>query len=128
MNEKNIEWIPIAEIRVVNPRSRNKIKFQLIVSSIEAVGLKRPITVSRRALDPEDGTRYDLACGQGRMEAMIALGQNTIPALVTEASRAVYATAEPRQAVYASLLLSTWTTLAIYSDHMPVDAWLLGLV
>jgi hypothetical protein len=41
---------------------------------------------------------------------------------------AVYATAEPRQAVYASLLLSTWTTLAIYSDHMPVDAWLLGLV
>lgn len=86
MNEKNIEWIPIAEIRVVNPRSRNKIKFQLIVSSIEAVGLKRPITVSKRALEP-DGTRYDLVCGEGRMEAMIALGQTMIPALVTEASR-----------------------------------------
>jgi ParB family chromosome partitioning protein len=86
VNEKKIEWIPIAEIRVVNPRSRNKIKFQLIVSSIEAVGLKKPITVSRRALEP-DGTRYDLVCGQGRMEAMIALGQSTIPALVTEASR-----------------------------------------
>jgi ParB family chromosome partitioning protein len=86
VNEKNIEWIPIAEIRVVNPRSRNKIKFQLIVSSIEAVGLKKPITVSRRALEP-DGTRYDLVCGQGRMEAMTALGQTMIPALVTEASR-----------------------------------------
>jgi ParB family chromosome partitioning protein len=86
VNEKKIEWIPIAEIRVVNPRSRNKIKFQSIVSSIEAVGLKKPITVSRRALEP-DGTRYDLVCGQGRMEAMTALGQSTIPALVTEASR-----------------------------------------
>jgi ParB family chromosome partitioning protein len=86
VNEKKIEWIPIAEIRVVNPRFRNKIKFQLIVSSIEAVGLKKPITVSRRALEP-DGTRYDLVCGQGRMEAMTALGQNMIPALVTEASR-----------------------------------------
>ena len=86
MNEKNIEWIPIAEIRVVNPRSRNKIKFQLIVSSIDAVGLKKPITVFRRAIEP-DGTRYDLVCGQGRMEAMTALGQSAIPALVTEASR-----------------------------------------
>ena len=86
MNEKAIEWIPIAEIRVVNPRSRNKIKFQLIVASIETVGLKKPITVSRRALEP-DGTRYDLVCGQGRLEAMTALGQSTIPALVTEASR-----------------------------------------
>ena len=86
MNEKKIEWIPIAEIRVVNPRSRNKIKFQLIISSIEAVGLKKPITVSRRAIEP-DGTRYDLVCGQGRMEAMTALGQSAIPALITEASR-----------------------------------------
>ena len=48
MREKQIERIPIGEIRVANPRSRNKIKFQLIVSSIRAVGLKKPITVSRR--------------------------------------------------------------------------------
>lgn len=87
MTEKKIEQIPIAQIRVVNPRSRNKIKFQLIVSSIEAVGLKKPITVSRRAPDPGDETRYDLVCGQGQMEAMLALGQSTIPALVTDASR-----------------------------------------
>jgi ParB family transcriptional regulator, chromosome partitioning protein len=86
MTDKQIERIPIGEIRVANPRSRNKIKFQLIVSSIRAVGLKKPITVSRRDLDA-DGTRYDLVCGQGRMEACLALGETTIPAVVVDATR-----------------------------------------
>ena len=86
MNQKAIENIPIGEIRVANPRSRNKIKFQLIVSSIQAVGLKKPITVSRRERDA-DGTQYDLVCGQGRMEAYLALGESTIPAVVIDASR-----------------------------------------
>jgi ParB family chromosome partitioning protein len=86
MIEKRIESIPIAEIRVVNPRSRDKIKFQIIVSSIGAVGLKRPILVSRRALDT-DGTQYDLVCGQGRMEAMVGLGETSVPAIVIDASR-----------------------------------------
>ena len=66
MKEHEIERIPIAEIRIANPRSRSQIKFQLIVSSIKAVGLKRPITACRRELD-QDGTRYDLVCGQGRL-------------------------------------------------------------
>src|SRR5690349_18892535 len=86
MNKTVIETIPIAEIRVVNPRTRNKVKFQEIVTSIAAVGLKKPITVSRRDLD-SDGTRYDLVCGQGRIEACRALGETTIPAIVSEASR-----------------------------------------
>ena len=86
MTEKEIERIPIGEIRVANPRSRNKIKFQLVVASIRAVGLKKPILVSRRDLDAE-GTRYDLVCGQGRMEACLALGETTIPAVVIDASR-----------------------------------------
>ena len=86
MNQKAIENIPIGEIRVANPRSRNKIKFQLIVSSIQAVGLKKPITVSRRER-AADGTHYDLVCGQGRMEAYLALGESTIPAVVIDASR-----------------------------------------
>ena len=86
MTEKEIERIPIGEIRVANPRSRNKLKFQLVVASIRAVGLKKPILVSRR--DPDgDGTRYDLVCGQGRMEACLALGETTIPAVVIDASR-----------------------------------------
>ena len=86
MTDKQIERIPIAEIRVANPRSRNKLKFQLVVASIRAVGLKKPITVSRRDLDG-DGTRYDLVCGQGRMEACLALGETTIPAVVVDATR-----------------------------------------
>jgi ParB family transcriptional regulator, chromosome partitioning protein len=86
VTENEIERIPIGEIRVANPRSRNKIKFQLVVASIRAVGLKKPILVSRRDLDA-DGTRYDLVFGQGRMEACFALGETTIPAVVIDASR-----------------------------------------
>src|SRR5947209_1027891 len=86
MSEKNIESIPITEIRIVNPRSRDKIKFQAIVTSIDAVGLKKPILVSRRKSDA-DGTQYDLVCGQGRIEAVTALGENMIPAIVIDASR-----------------------------------------
>ena len=86
MNKTDIENIPISEIRVTNPRTRSKGRFQEIVASIAAVGLKRPITVSRRELE-SDGTRYDLVCGQGRMEACHALGEPAIPAVVTDAPR-----------------------------------------
>lgn len=86
MNKTEIEWIPIAEIRVVNPRSRSKTRFHDIVANIGAIGLKRPITVARRELDP-DGTRYDLICGQGRMEGCRLLGETTVPAVVSDASR-----------------------------------------
>jgi ParB family transcriptional regulator, chromosome partitioning protein len=61
-------------------------KFEKIVASIGSVGLKRPITVHQRELDA-DGTRYDLVCGQGRMEACLALGETTIPAEITGTSR-----------------------------------------
>ena len=53
MNKTDIENIPISEIRVTNPRTRSKGRFQEIVASIAAVGLKRPITVSRRELEPD---------------------------------------------------------------------------
>src|ERR1017187_4721788 len=85
MNDQEIVRIPISEIRVVNPRSRNKVRFEAIVTSIAAVGLKRPITVARR--DPaQDGTSYDLVCGQGRLEAFIKLGEKSIPAVIMAAS------------------------------------------
>jgi ParB family chromosome partitioning protein len=56
------------------------------VSNISNVGLKKPITVARRE-QPSDGKLYDLACGEGRLEAYIALGQTEIPAIVTEATK-----------------------------------------
>jgi ParB family chromosome partitioning protein len=81
-----VRMVPINEINVLNPRSRNKIAFQTIVSNISNLGLKRPITVARR-VEPTDGKTFDLVCGQGRLEAFIALGQTEIPAIVKEATR-----------------------------------------
>lgn len=79
----SVEHIPVDRINVVNPRLRNQRIFKEIVANIEQLGLKRPITVTRR-VDP-DGPRYDLVCGQGRLEAYQALGQQEIPALVVDA-------------------------------------------
>lgn len=79
----DIVSIPLAAIDVLNPRIRNRRIFEELVESIRAVGLKKPITVTRKA----NGDGYELVCGQGRMEAFISLGQMEIPAVVIEASR-----------------------------------------
>jgi ParB family chromosome partitioning protein len=78
-----VEMIPIECITVINPRVRNKKIFKEIISNITELGLKKPITVTRR--EDADGPRYDLVCGQGRLEAYQVLGQREIPALVVEA-------------------------------------------
>jgi ParB family chromosome partitioning protein len=75
--------VPVDLINVINPRVRNKKTFNEIIANIADVGLKRPITVALR--DRPDGKRYDLVCGQGRLEAFQALGQREIPAIVVEA-------------------------------------------
>ena len=77
-----IRQVPINAITILNPRVRNKRIFNELVTSIEHLGLKKPITVSARP----DHSGYDLVCGQGRLEAFVALGQTDIPALVLEAS------------------------------------------
>jgi ParB family transcriptional regulator, chromosome partitioning protein len=76
--------IPIERVTVVNPRVRNKRSFREIVDNIAKLGLKRPITVTRRA--EAGGPFYDLVCGQGRLEAYISLGQTEVPALVVAAN------------------------------------------
>lgn len=78
-----VELIPIERVTVINPRVRNKKTFREITANIAELGLKRPITVTRR--DDVDGPRYDLVCGQGRLEAYQVLGQRDIPALVVDA-------------------------------------------
>ncbi|WP_066652250.1 MULTISPECIES: plasmid partitioning protein RepB C-terminal domain-containing protein [Sphingomonas] len=80
---QRVEWIPLDRITIVNPRTRNKRVFKEIVDNIAQVGLKRPITVTRRM--EADGPFYDLVCGQGRLEAYRALGQGEVPALVVSA-------------------------------------------
>jgi ParB family chromosome partitioning protein len=82
-SEKRIVHIQLEHIRVLNPRVRNRRTFEEMVENISRVGLKRPITVSRRA--DADPVEYDLVCGQGRLEAFIKLGQETIPAIIINA-------------------------------------------
>jgi ParB family chromosome partitioning protein len=81
---KRVKTIPIDQIRILNPRVRNRRNFQEIVDSISKVGLKRPITVSPRKSET-DSASYDLICGQGRIEAFTQLGQTEIPVIVIEA-------------------------------------------
>jgi ParB family transcriptional regulator, chromosome partitioning protein len=78
-----VQMVPVDAITVLNPRARNRRVFHELITSIAHLGLKKPITVSRRASD----AGYDLVCGQGRLEAFIALGQSEIPAIVVEASQ-----------------------------------------
>ena len=78
-----IQMIPLDAITVLNPRARNKKVFGEIVDSIARLGLKKPITVAGR----QDGSGFDLVCGQGRLEAFVALGQTHIPAFVVTATQ-----------------------------------------
>ncbi len=80
---QQVEMIPIDRINILNPRVRNKRVFKEIVNNIQQIGLKRPITVSRRREGHDQS--YDLVCGQGRLEAYQALGQTEVPALIVTA-------------------------------------------
>jgi ParB family chromosome partitioning protein len=86
MND-DIKMIPIERIRILNPRQRDQKKFEVIVQSIKNLGLKKPIQVSLRSECEAEGPGYDLVCGQGRIEAFIALGHKEIPAIVVEISK-----------------------------------------
>ena len=68
--ETTIRLIPIEDIRVLNPRARNKQVFARLVENISALGLKRPITVAPTTGGTES---YEIVCGQGRFEALQAL-------------------------------------------------------
>jgi ParB family chromosome partitioning protein len=91
---QRVEMIPVNRITVVNPRIRSKRVFKEIVDNIAQIGLKRPITVTRRA--EAGGPFYDLVCGQGRLEAYKNLGQQKVPALVVSA--------DPEDCLVASLV------------------------
>jgi ParB family chromosome partitioning protein len=73
--------IPVKQINILNPRGRGKKKFAQIVTNIAMLGLKKPVTVSHVSGTNGDA-RYDLVCGQGRLEAYLQLGQEEIPAIL----------------------------------------------
>ena len=67
-----VQLIPVDRITVPNPRERDRRVFHEIVESISKVGLKQPITVTRASAGDE-AAEYVLVCGQGRLEAFVAL-------------------------------------------------------
>ncbi|QIL71017.1 ParB N-terminal domain-containing protein [Diaphorobacter sp. HDW4B] len=80
-----LRMIPIDRIEVLNPRERNQKKFDAIVDNIGNIGLKKPVTVTPRP--GNDGAeRYMLVCGEGRLKALLRLGESRIPALVVNVS------------------------------------------
>jgi ParB family chromosome partitioning protein len=81
-----IQLIRITAIHILNPRSRKKAIFDTIIANIGTLGLKKPITVTRRA-EPLGEKEYDLVCGQGRLEAYQALGHQEIPAIIIETTQ-----------------------------------------
>lgn len=76
--EYKIQMISIKEIHVTNTRERREKSFQDIKGNISRVGLKKPVTVR----PSDDANGYDLVCGEGRLKSFIALGQETVPAIV----------------------------------------------
>ncbi|MEF3062288.1 ParB/RepB/Spo0J family partition protein [Ralstonia solanacearum] len=80
-----LRMIPVDKIEVLNPRERNARKFEEIVRNIQAIGLKKPITVTPR-FGSNGVERYLLICGEGRLNAFKTLGEEAIPAMVVETS------------------------------------------
>jgi len=83
--DARVHMIPVDQIRVVNPRRRGRKKFQEIVDNIAKLGLKKPITVARNGAGNGE-PKFNLVCGQGRLEAFKALGETEIPAIVIDGS------------------------------------------
>lgn len=81
-----IRRIPIKQINILNSRGRSKKKFAQIVANIGKIGLKRPVTVAEAATKDGEVT-YDLVCGEGRIQAYMTLGEESIPALVIRGSK-----------------------------------------
>ena len=76
-----VHLIPIDQIEVLNSRERNPKIFEDIVANIKAIGLKKPITVTRRTRSNGE-PHYLLVCGEGRLNAFRLLGETRIPALI----------------------------------------------
>ena len=81
--QRAIVEIPLDLIEVLNPRGRNAKKFEEIVTSIDEIGLKKPITLAERQR-PQGQVYYVTGCGEGRIKAYRELGYETIPAFVVD--------------------------------------------
>lgn len=82
-NPSFFKTVPVDRIRVMNPRSRDEAKFQIIQDNICHLGLKVPVAVC-----PENKAGYfDLIHGQGRLEAFKNEGAKRILVIVMDVTR-----------------------------------------
>lgn len=83
MSDENtkISMIKISSIKIENPRTRSKFRHDEITESINKSGLRKPITV-RRINDEK--YKYALICGQGRLESISKLNEESIPAFIID--------------------------------------------
>ncbi|HTB81285.1 MAG TPA: plasmid partitioning protein RepB C-terminal domain-containing protein [Opitutaceae bacterium] len=116
--ESLVRLIPVDRVRIVNPRVRDKKKFERIVESIAKLGLKKPITVTVRKAGDDGKETFDLVCGQGRLEAFIALGQREIPALVRGLSK--------NDSLLASLIENIARRRVSSLDQIKMIQWMKG--
>ena len=82
---RRYEAVPIAQVKVINSRNRDKEQFDMNVASIDHVGLIKPVRVNDKFLDRTG--MYELICGEGRLLAHQRLGHETIQAEVVTCTR-----------------------------------------
>lgn len=83
---RKVEMVPIEHVTVLNPRTRNRKQHREIVDNIDAIGLKRPVSARRKIT--ADGVRYEVVCGEGRLEAFRMLGQTHLPVVFVDGTEA----------------------------------------
>ena len=77
--------VTIEQVKVINSRNRDKEQFDMNTTSIENVGLMKPIRVNDNFL--ESTGFYELICGEGRLLAHKQLGKSKVLAEIVTCSR-----------------------------------------
>jgi ParB family chromosome partitioning protein len=84
-SERRYEEVPIDLIKVINSRDRDSDQFKMNVTSINELGLMKPIRVNDKFL--EKSGFYELICGEGRLPAHKEIGKSQVLAEVVTCSR-----------------------------------------
>lgn len=85
ISERRYEQIPVDQIKVINSRDRDAEQFAMNVTSIESLGMLKPIRVNDKFL--ERTGQYELICGEGRLLAHQKLGRETVLAELVTCTR-----------------------------------------
>ena len=80
IKDRHFAQIPVDKIVVINSRQRDEERFKETVRSISELGLYKPICVNGRRFQKTG--KYDLVCGEGRLEACRQLRRTHIEAEV----------------------------------------------